>query len=240
MANATLSPEVTDLLSRANITEKLSVLPAGQLDRKLYEQVAKVIKLAGGVGKTNRKGFVFDSDPRAKLGLALETGVAIDTKKLRQAFYTPQVIAEELALLADVVGLRVLEPSAGSGALLAACLKFGASSVDCIELEETCKSQLVEAGACGVTIGDFLTMEPRPVYDRVVMNPPFTRSQDAKHVTHALKWLKPGGYLYAIVMDREHATFIELGARTVKRLMPGAFKESGTNIATRIIQVRQR
>jgi len=35
MANATLSPEVTDILSRAVITDNLLVLPPGQLERKL-------------------------------------------------------------------------------------------------------------------------------------------------------------------------------------------------------------
>ncbi len=239
MANAQLTPEVTSILKRAAITDNLLVLsPADAgMDRKLYEQVAKAIKLAGGAWKTNRKGFVFDSDPRAKLGLALETGVVVDTKKLRQAFYTTEWLAEEIALMADVVGQRVLEPSAGSGALLRACLKFGAAKVDCIELEITCRPQLEEAGAQSVRVGDFLSIEPDRTYQRIVMNPPFTRGQDAKHVRRAKEWLAPHGRIFAVVPDADKPWMTEVGAETVKRFEAGAFKESGTKVATRLIRV---
>ena len=43
----------------------------------------------------SKQGFVFPSNPRAKLGLALKTGVVVDDKKLRQAFYTPKSVADE-------------------------------------------------------------------------------------------------------------------------------------------------
>ena len=36
-------------------------------------------------------------------------------------------------------------------------------------------------------------------FDRIVMNPPFSRDQDARHVNHAFSFLKPGGKLVAIV-----------------------------------------
>ena len=36
-------------------------------------------------------------------------------------------------------------------------------------------------------------------YDRIVMNPPFERGQDAEHVRRAYSFLKPGGILVAIV-----------------------------------------
>ncbi len=144
MANATLCSTVTDILSRATITENLLVLPTGQLERKLYEKVAKAIQLAGGKWKTNKQGFVFDSDPRAKLGLALETGVVVDEKKLRQAFYTPEVIANEVARMANLDGHLVLELSAGDGALAKACLAYGASSVDTVEIDEETARKLKE------------------------------------------------------------------------------------------------
>ncbi len=237
MANAQLCDEVTDILSRATITENLLVLPEGQLERKLYEKVAKAIKLAGGVWKTNKKGFVFDSDPRVKLGLALTTGVVVDEKKLRQAFYTPSEVAAEVARIADVKGLRVLEPSAGDGALVDACIHAGAVWVDCIELEETCRPKLDKDEDRSVVIGDFLEMNPTGSYSRIVMNPPFTRGQGLRHVKHAVKNLAPGGKLFAILPDKECPKFEALGAVTVKRFPAGAFKKSGTQIATRLIQI---
>lgn len=239
MANATLSPEVTDILSRAVITDNLLVLPPGQLERKLYEQVAKAIKAAGGAWRTKKQGFVFDSDPRAKLGLALSTGVVIDEKKLRQAFYTPAAVAAEIAKLSDVKGHRVLEPSAGGGALVEACLAHGARQVDCIELEPTCSEQLMGPGRV-VTIANFLEIGPYHQFDRIVMNPPFTKNQDVKHVTQAKEWLAPGGKLFAVVPDKENPKLAAIGAELVKRFPAGAFKESGTAVATRLIRIIAR
>lgn len=236
MANATLSPEVTDILSRAVITDNLLVLPAGQLERKLYEQVAKAIKAAGGAWKTNKQGFVFSSDPREKLGLALTTGVVVDEKKLRQAFYTPQHIADHIALLSDVAGKHVLEPSAGGGALVAACLKFGATKVDCIEMEPTCRDGL-GGERRAVMIADFLTVRPYYQFERVVMNPPFTKGQDVKHIQHAKNWLSPGGKLFAVVPDKENPKLTAAGAELVERFPVGTFKESGTSVATRLIRI---
>ena len=236
MANATLSPEVTDILSRSTITETLLILPEGQLDRKLYEQVAKAIKLAGGVWKAAKKGFLFTSDPRALFGLALEKGIVVDTKQLRQAFYTPPAVADVIALQPAVDGLDVLEPSAGGGALADACERCGASHVDCIELEESCRDRLVSQGY-PTTIGDFLRMTPAQNYDRVVMNPPFQKSQDLKHITHALKWLRKGGQLFSIVPDKDCPKLAALGAVTVAQFPVGAFKVSGTSIATRLIRI---
>ncbi len=234
MANATLCPTVTDILSRATITENLLVLPAGQLERKLYEKVAKAIQLAGGKWKTNKQGFVFDSDPRAKLGLALETGVVVDEKKLRQAFYTPEAIANEVTRLADLDGHLVLEPSAGDGALVTACLAYGARAVEAIEIHEECRQKLIGRNRM-VMIADFLTQKPTPRFERIVMNPPYTKGQDLKHVAHAKKFLAPGGRLFAIVPSKDCPKFAALGAETVEVFEAGSFKESGTNIETRLI-----
>jgi predicted RNA methylase len=236
MSGNKISPEVADVLRRSTITENLLVLPPGDLP--FYAKVKKVLETAGGKWKTNKQGFVFDSDPREKLGLALETGVVIDEKKVRQAFYTPQSVAEEVALLAEVGGYLVLEPSAGDGALAKACLKAGAGGVHCIEMEETCLPVLRAIDRVSVEIGDFLKMVS-PQVKRIVMNPPFTKGQDLKHVTHAKKWLAPGGKLFAIVPDKECPKFAAIGAVTVKRFPVGAFKESGTNVATRLIRIEQ-
>ena len=236
MANATLCPTVTDIFSRATITENLLVLPAGQLERKLYEKVAKAIQLAGGKWKTNKQGFVFDSDPRAKLGLALASGVVVDEKKLRQAFYTPEAVANEVARMANLDGHLVLEPSAGDGALVKACLAYGASSVDTVEIDEETarklKKEYIPTKRVTCWIGDFMKLDPNIKYARIVMNPPYTKGQD---VAHAMKFLAPGGRLFAIVPSKDCPKFAALGAETVKVFEAGSFKESGTNIETRLI-----
>src|SRR3546814_10577644 len=50
--------------------------------------------------------------------------------------------------------------------------------------------------------GDFLSMTPAPLdreYDRVIMNPPFERRADIRHVNHASTFLKPNGLLVSVM-----------------------------------------
>ena len=46
---------------------------------------------------------------------------------------------------------------------------------------------------------DFLKLTPDPVYDRVVMNPPFDAELDIEHVQHAMGFLAEDGMLAAIM-----------------------------------------
>ena len=47
---------------------------------------------------------------------------------------------------------------------------------------------------------DFMEMKPNGIrFERVVMNHPFTKNQDSAHVEHALRFLKPGERIAAIM-----------------------------------------
>lgn len=240
MANVTLSPIVSEILGRATITENRLVLPPERLDRKTYEAVNKALVAAGGKWSTKAQAHVFGGDPRPKLGLMLETGVAIDEKKKYQAFFTPADLAAQVADMADVEGHTVLEPSAGHGSIADACLAAGAECVECIELnpESAAKLRMKEYPT---TEGDFLSLAPKQ-YTRIVMNPPFTKDQDVKHVAHALCFLAPGGVLVAIMLANtarpRFAALVEGLDHDIEDVPAGAFKESGTLIATIILRVR--
>lgn len=236
MANAQLCETVTDILNRSVITENLLVLPEGQLERKLYEKVAKAIQLAGGKWNRSKDGFIFSSDPRTKLGLALMTKVVVDEKKLRQEFYTPKKVAEEVALFANVEGKSVLEPSAGKGSLVFACLDKGASHVTAVEINSECAEDLSGTDIT-VEICDFLEMKPKPEFDRVVMNPPYSKNQDIKHITNAMQFLKPDGNLFAIVLDHCPKLDDLFVLSVLARFGRGAFKESGTSVATKLVRI---
>jgi len=193
---------------------------------------------------------VFSSDPRVELGLALENNVIVDKvkarKKERQAFYTPEDVARDVVVAADVSMKSVLEPSAGDGALAIACRNAGAANVDCLDIAEESIQALNDEGFAAHKT-DFLEFCPPPngiTYERIVMNPPFTRKADAKHVKHAfIYWLKKGGLLTSIVCDdgqnRQDLAKIDDSFRIVQRIPAGAFKESGTNIATLVIQLNK-
>jgi 16S rRNA G1207 methylase RsmC len=94
---------------------------------------------------------------------------------------------------------------------------------------------------------DFMTVPQRQDFDRVLMNPPFSKGQDVKHVTHALGFLKPGGRLVAIMgagvtfrQDKRTTDFRELVQSmggTIEPLPEGSFKSSGTMVNTVIVVI---
>lgn len=243
MANANLSDEVADILRRSTINGNVLTLPAGQLDRKLYEAVNKALANAGGKWKRG-VGHVFAGDPSEKLAAMLGTGVSVDEKKRDQSFFTPMAVAVDVAEIADVSKRYVLEPSAGCGALADACMDAGAIAVSCFEINGEYAATL-RAKHYNVIEGDFLEFLPAKGarYLRICMNPPFTRGQDLAHVNHALKWLAPGGILVAIMMDSQRRKgFEELVAKYKPQIIEverGAFKESGTMIPTIIVKIRK-
>ncbi len=248
MSKITLTPEVRAVLENSVVDATSVKLPSTPLDRKLYVAVNKVIEAAGGKWNKKQKSHVFTSDPRVELGLALESNVIVDKgkerKKERQAFYTPENIARDVAVLADVSGRKVLEPSAGDGAIAIACRELGAETVFCMDVADESIEALNELGFPAFKT-DFLfhyTAPNNTGYERIVMNPPFTRKTDAKHVRHAFtNWLSRDGLLTSIIcddgQDRKDLAEIDPSFRIIKRLPAGSFKESGTNIATLIIQL---
>lgn len=240
MANITLTDDVADILSRSRITGNNLYLPPERLEPKRYQAVNKAIVAAGGKWKGGKiSAHVFENDPREKLGLMLETGVAVDEKKKYQAFFTPPDLAAQVAEMADVEGQTVLEPSAGYGSLADACLAAGADRVECVELhpENAAKLRVKEYQT---TEGDFLAQSPKP-YSRIVMNPPFTKDQDIKHVSHALRFLAPGGVLVAIMADSPNrpkfAAMLKGYRYEIEAVPAGAFKASGTSVRTMIVRV---
>lgn len=163
----------------------------------------------------------------------------------------------------DEERLRILEPSAGTGNLAFRCITKSKDMpdhwrdryrydniVDCVEIQPELAGHLQATGAFNkVTCGDFMTMEPQPVYDIVVMNPPFDRERDIDHVVRAMRWLKPGGELHSIMSagtefrqtkksEAFRALMEKLGARW-EDLPVGSFSESGTNVNTIILRVKR-
>lgn len=250
--NVVIDAESQDVFNRCTFGPTSLKLPEGNLARPLYVKVNKVIELAGGKWDKKSKLHVFPGDPRETLGMAIDKGEIRDVKKETQAFYTPADLAARVVEYADVEGKSVLEPSAGHGALADACMKAGAARVTCCEIDE--KSQVVLANKhYAVFGGDFLDFVAQEwgilSYDRVVMNPPFTKSQDIKHIVAAYKMLASNGILVAIMspgftykQDKLSKAFKEIvteHGEILEELEAGAFKESGTNVKTVIVMLRK-
>lgn len=206
-----------------------------QLDRKLYVAVNKVLEALGGKWNRSAQAHVFADDPTDVIDAAILTGAYTDERKQFDVFLTPPAVADLVVDLADIrIGMKVLEPSAGEGALATRAAAAGAEVVT-YELRDI----------TGVPPTDFLTVSPAAIYDRVVMNPPFSRQQDMVHVTHAWEFVKPGGRLVAIMspafqfrQSSKAAAFRSLLDSVDHEITPlpdGSFRESGTNVSTVIV-----
>jgi len=133
-------------------------------------------------------------------------------------------------------GDKVLEPSCGCGRFMDELSKEGANVLG-IEVDPQ------RAGECrakghNVLIANFLETVPTGDFDRVVMNPPFYGKHYAKHVEHALKFLKKGGTLTAVlpITARYDHGLLDGSWRD---LPVGSFSESNTNVNTTILTIRK-
>lgn len=242
-----IDQSVLAVLSNA-LADGNAVRLAGQLDRKLYERTDKVLNAAGGTWNRKARAHLFDGDAASRLDEIILTGEIVLPKDDFNFFPTPPSIVERMIDLADVQrGMKVLEPSAGRGAIALACAEIGAV-VDCYELMDANFAELSSHTQLAYSQqADFLSIEPDPVYDRVLMNPPFMKQADVHHVMHAHKFLKPGGRLVAVmsagITFRENRLTVsfrdlvqEKGGST-EPLPEASFKSSGTMVNTVIVVI---
>ncbi|WP_273522348.1 DUF4942 domain-containing protein [Rhodosalinus sediminis] len=196
------------------------------------------------------------ADPEQEADLFRSREVAKDL-----AFYpTPPAVAARVT--DDLSGdLRVLEPSAGQGALALPLAERGAV-VRAIEVNPRHIDVLQgEARRRRVTDrmlieeANFLRVPAVAAYDAVVMNPPFYGTHWMAHVRHAFEFLKPGGILRAVlpasaeVNDTPQHRAFRAWAKPYhdrgwrggfEELPPESFAEAGTRVQTVVLHLRNR
>lgn len=159
-----------------------------------------------------------------------------------QLFVTPE---NECARLVELAGISaddsILEPSAGTGAILRAIRATVPDAVcDAIEISGAlCEFLRKEFEGVNVICRDFLQYPDSgtaPRYSRIIMNPPFNQGADIKHIIHAYSLLKPGGVLTAVCLDgpRQNEKLKPL-ADHWERLPRGTF--AYTDVATVIMRL---
>lgn len=154
-----------------------------------------------------------------------------------QYYPTPRKVVERIVSdLYDIKGKRVLEPSCGCGRFMDAIRDAGATVIG-FEFDAG-RAQECRAKGHSVLTANFLETVPTGDFDRVIMNPPFYGKHYAKHVEHALKFLKPGGVLTAIlpITARYDHGLLE---GSWSDLPVGSFRESGTNINTTVLTIKK-
>lgn len=151
---------------------------------------------------------------------------------------TPDPLAIRMIAEANLSpGMTVCEPSAGTGAI-ADHIRAVPFRIHLTLIEQQWKfcEMLIKRGYENVRCMDFL--EHVGVYDRFIMNPPFSQLQDVEHVMYAYLLLARGGRIVAIMGEsafhnsqKKAQAFREWLAQkggTSEQLPDGTFKSSGT------------
>jgi len=252
MKSKKISEQTLAIISRVTVEGNNVFLTCGQLDRKQYQAVNDVLTSLGGKWSRKAQAHVFQEDPTLKLESVINSG-EITMPETNGYFPTPEAIAEKIVSLAIIEpGMKVLEPSAGQGALVE-CLVPVECVIDCIELLPE-NVRVLRSKGFFVAEADFLTsICDGYKYDRIVMNPPFAYNghpqADIDHVKHALSFLSEKGRLVSImssgVLFRENKKTVafremvnEMGGY-FERLPEGSFKESGTNVNTCFVVIER-
>lgn len=191
-------------------------------------------------------GDVLADTPDERPAKRMSTSVSKDL----QFYPTPSsVVAEIVRDMSRLQGASVLEPSCGDGRMMQAVLKAGAGRVVGVEVDA---GRVEEARRQGLSVvhGNFLDMAAVAAFDFVLMNPPFYGTHYAKHVTHACRFLKPGGQLVAILpvtartdhglLTKDWAAAHGMRLDGFRDLPVGSFAESGTNINTTVLRATKR
>jgi hypothetical protein len=132
-----ISGPIYDAIASAQVHGNVVTLVCGQLDRRTYESVNKVLVALGGKWNKTAKGHVFADDSedalKEKIREVIRTGSFVNLADQYGCFATPPALIARVLKLAEIrPGMAVLEPSAGTGHLAAAAAKIvGPDNVHC-------------------------------------------------------------------------------------------------------------
>jgi 16S rRNA G1207 methylase RsmC len=202
-----------------------------------YAAVKKV--LIAAEGKYIKNGFTFPSEADI-IQAKLVAGTVMNDKKVFQLFETPDKLAKIMVSMAKIkIDELVLEPSAGRGRI-ALAIKAAGTPAHCLTLIELDDKRIADLiipfTEERIIHGDFLDYKlsaTRGKYHKIIMNPPFTKGQDIKHIQHAITLLHPGGAVIAICSAGSRQEKVLKPLSTVWKPLPeDTFKESGTKVRT--------
>lgn len=240
--------EFKDILEQCTIENNILYMPE-QLDRKVYLKFSKALELIGGKWSRKDKGIKFLIDPTEKLQMLLNGDKPENLKKKYQFFATPKKVVELMVskITNSDPTLDYLEPSAGQGAIIEVLNEYDIIPDICEAMPENyavLKDTTLNYNFLG---NDFLRISKHKKYDYIIANPPFSKNQDIDHIMQMYDLLKPWGTLITLSScswfhgsQKKQIAFKEFlhdNHAIIDSVEAGEFKESGTMIETKMIQL---
>lgn len=234
----------------------LSIRPT--MTNKEYDNMKYRLEKIGGHWRERFGGFIFDVDPMPALRnedtwKPIEHDQHSKWKIMRQFYPTPADLAEHVVKLAEIESHHlVLEPSAGTGALLQPIGRK--NNIVAIEIDAKLANGLKEANYdCVINSSFEQSIENGDIgqwFDRIIMNPPFGPKQlDIKHILLAYDLLVPGGILVAIMSEndlyyntqltKDFNKFLKDVNAHIEEVPMRSFLASGTRVDTVIVKIKK-
>ena len=243
---------VEEILKHCTLEDNVLKLPQVQFNKKSYAEAKKWIEEAGGSWQGGKvQGFIFPFNPERVFSI-LNEGKRCNLAQDFQFFETPSDVADWLVMLAGGIHEhdKVLEPSAGRGALVRAIHRSSPDVVvDCYEMMPENKELLSGLGGINIIGDDFTKSTIGKKYTKIIANPPFSGNQDIRHVRMMYDMLEQGGTLASITSAhwefaeektcRDFRKWLEDVGGAKYEIESGAFKESGTGVRTLAILIKR-
>ncbi len=241
---------LVESLLKCKVEGNKVLLPTERLDN--YADVRSALLKAGAKYKSN--AFIFEAEAKPIME-RLTGGEKVNFKKEFQFFETSEELADDMVFEAQIEPHhKILEPEAGRGAIIKAIYRvFPKAKVDYCEISEVNRSFMNFTGSHKFVCADFLEMRNsgnKKKYDRIIANPPFTKNQDIDHVYEMYHHLAKGGRIVTIMSahwkdsDKKKETEFKKWLKDLKADVrdneAGAFKESGTNVATVMVIINKK
>lgn len=244
-------------LTEEEASQIVAAMKKGSRDPWHLDMALKRIKRLGAMGIKDTQSLrlalteyaMFRSGAR-KPDPIKEAERALIGTKIPGYFPTPKTITGRMVEMAGIEpGMKVLEPSAGKGDIADAVRQAGVAP-DVVEINSTLRT-ILEGKGYTLAGSNFMEIEPRAIYDAVVMNPPFEHGQDMEHVRHAWDFVRPGGRLVAIMSEgtffrsdrkaRDFREWLESVGGEEEQLPQGSFLESdrSTGVNTRLVMIEK-
>lgn len=208
--------------------------------KETVNKIKEIIQLTGG--KVINDYVTYSYDPRDVL-IEIHMQGYIPDRQSHQFYPTEDSLAE---LCSTMIGRcerwdTVLEPSAGSGALLEHLNIASKSKITCLDISKTHCSVLKEKGF-NVECMDFMKYSENNKFSKIIMNPPFTKNQAKNHVEKALNHLTEEGKLVAIIPSslKDKIVVSNEFYSSYSETIEDAFLDSNTKVSVVIFKAKRK